>query len=174
MKIRTYTRGQVIFREGDAGDCMFDIQEGKVGIFSDYQGPQEKQIAVLFTDQIFGEMGLLDGAPRSATAVALETAVVDVVSEDEFYEYFEKKPVSPISFGYSSESTTSGLSPKWGPKLHLGSHFSACSPSPGRHFYYTPFHAANNLKKRESPSGPSRCSAVCLLPVTKTACCCET
>ena len=92
MKIRTYTRGQVIFREGDAGDCMFDIQEGKVGIFSDYQGPQEKQIAVLFTDQIFGEMGLLDGAPRSATAVALETAVVDVVSEDEFYEYFEKKP----------------------------------------------------------------------------------
>ena len=42
-------------------------------------------------------MGLLDHAPRSATAVALEKDTVDsVVSEEEFYEYFEKEPVKVL------------------------------------------------------------------------------
>ena len=94
MDIRTYKLGEVIFRQGDPGTCMYDIQFGKVGIFDDYGGPNERKIADLYTDQIFGEMGLLDHAPRSATAVALEgNTVVCVVTEDEFYSYFEEKPV---------------------------------------------------------------------------------
>ncbi|MCR5138306.1 MAG: cyclic nucleotide-binding domain-containing protein [Oscillospiraceae bacterium] len=93
MDIRTYRRGEVIFRQGDVGNCMYDIQEGKVGIFHDYKGPDEKQLAELFPNKIFGEMGLLDSAPRSATAVALEdSTVLHVIPEDDFYSYFEENP----------------------------------------------------------------------------------
>ena len=76
MNIKSYDKGAVIFRQGDPGDCMYDIQFGKVGIFDHYGEPDEKKIADLYIDQIFGEMGLLDHAPRSATAVALEKARV--------------------------------------------------------------------------------------------------
>ena len=97
MNIKSYNKGAVIFRQGDPGDCMYDIQFGKVGIFDHYGEPDEKKIADLYTDQLFGEMGLLDHAPRSATAVALEKdTVVSVVSEEEFYEYFEKEPVKVL------------------------------------------------------------------------------
>ena len=97
MNIKSYDKGAVIFRQGDPGDCMYDIQFGKVGIFDHYGEPDEKKIADLYIDQLFGEMGLLDHAPRSATAVALEKdTVVSVVSEEEFYEYFEKEPVKVL------------------------------------------------------------------------------
>lgn len=92
MNLKTFTRGTIIFRQGDEGDCMYDIQQGKVGIFADYGGPNEKKLADLMADQIFGEMGLLDGAPRSATAVALEDTVLYVIDEEEFYSYFEERP----------------------------------------------------------------------------------
>ena len=93
MDIRTYRLNEVIFRQGEPGDCMYDLQFGKVGIFIDYGGPNQKKIAELMTDQFFGEMGLLDHAPRSATAVSLAPdTVVDVITEDGFYDLFEKNP----------------------------------------------------------------------------------
>ena len=97
MNIKSLKRGAVIFRQGDPGDCMYDIQFGRVGIFDHYGEPDEKKIAELFADQIFGEMGLLDHAPRSATAVALENdTVLSVISEEEFYEYFKDRPVKVL------------------------------------------------------------------------------
>jgi len=93
MKIQTYKRGDVICRQGDPGDCMYDIQGGKVGIFFDYGGPREEKLAELYSDQVFGELGLLDHAARSATAVALtDDTYVDVITEDNFMEFFEKNP----------------------------------------------------------------------------------
>ena len=74
MNIKSFGKGAVIFRQGDAGDCMYDIQSGRVGIFDHYGEPDEKKIAELYVDQIFGEMGLLDQAPRSAAAVSLASA----------------------------------------------------------------------------------------------------
>jgi CRP-like cAMP-binding protein len=93
MNIKSFGKGAVIFRQGDAGDCMYDIQSGRVGIFDHYGEPDEKKIAELYADQIFGEMGLLDHAPRSATAVALEDETsISFVTEDSFGEFFEKNP----------------------------------------------------------------------------------
>ena len=93
MNIKSYNKGAVIFRQGDPGDCMYDIQFGKVGIFDHYGEPDEKKIADLYVDQLFGEMGLLDHAPRSATAVALEDETcVAFVTEESFGEFFEKNP----------------------------------------------------------------------------------
>ena len=92
-EIRTYRPGEVIFRQGDPGDCMYDIQFGKVGIYYNYGKPDEKLLSELFPDQLFGEMGLLEHAPRSATAVSLaDQTALAVVTEEGFYEFFEKNP----------------------------------------------------------------------------------
>ena len=93
MDIKKFPRGKVICREGDPGDCMYNVQYGSVGIFHDYGGPNEKLLATLMSDEFFGEMGLLDHAPRSATAVSLDNeTVIEFISESDFYEYFEKNP----------------------------------------------------------------------------------
>lgn len=84
---------EVIFRQGDAGNCMYNIQSGKVGIFLDYGGPNETRLAELAKDQFFGEMGLLEAAPRSATAVSLEDDTqLEIISEEDFHTYFDKNP----------------------------------------------------------------------------------
>ena len=93
MEIKTYRKGAVIFREGDAGDCMYDVYFGKVGVYAAYGKPEQKLLMEYYPDQSFGEMGLLEKAPRSATAVAMEEETsVAAVTEADFGAYFEKNP----------------------------------------------------------------------------------
>jgi len=67
---KSYKKGEIIFKQGDPADCMYDIRWGSVGIYLNYGTSDEKMLAQLRGDDIFGEMGLVDEAPRSATAVA--------------------------------------------------------------------------------------------------------
>ncbi len=66
-----FSKGAVILREGEpASDCYL-IKEGKVAIIVDHGKPTEKQVALVSDGNLLGEMGLMDGKPRSATAVAV-------------------------------------------------------------------------------------------------------
>ena len=84
MGKNTYGCGQVIFREGDPGDSMFEVYTGKVGVYANYGTADEKLLTDYFPGKYFGEMGLLDHAPRSATAVALEdnTCLGEITEEN--------------------------------------------------------------------------------------------
>ena len=94
---KLYTTGSIICREGEPGDCMYEVESGKVGVYHDYGGPDEKLIAELYSNNVFGEMGLLDHAPRSATVVALEdNTTVMTVTEEDFHAYFEENPVEVL------------------------------------------------------------------------------
>lgn len=89
----TYQKGDVIFRQGEYAATMYDICSGSVGIFADYQMPEEKQLAVLPAGEVFGEMGLIECYPRSATAVAMEDGTqVQEISSAEFSSYFNDSP----------------------------------------------------------------------------------
>ena len=90
--MKEFKKNDVIFRQGDAGDCMYDIFSGRVGIYNAYGTPNEKQITELKAGEFFGEMGLLDKAPRSATVVALEDTLVYVIGEADFNDFFLKQP----------------------------------------------------------------------------------
>ena len=90
--MKEFKNGDVIFRQGDPGDCMYDIFSGRVGIYTAYGTPDEKLIAELKAGEFFGEMGLLDKAPRSATVVALEDTLAYVISESDFNDFFMKQP----------------------------------------------------------------------------------
>jgi len=69
---RSYASGEVIFRQGDPGAGMFIIQRGSVRIVSRAPGGPERELAVLTRHQFFGEMALLEDAPRSASSLAIE------------------------------------------------------------------------------------------------------
>jgi CRP-like cAMP-binding protein len=69
-------RGAYVFREGDAGAAMFVVVEGKVRISRQVPGMGEEALAILSPGAAFGEMALVEEAPRSADAIAHETATL--------------------------------------------------------------------------------------------------
>ena len=83
-KVNTFPAGTVLFREGDQANCMFDIHWGKVGLYTGYGTDTQNLLAELLPNRFFGEMGMIDKEPRSATAVALEddTALETIYPED--------------------------------------------------------------------------------------------
>lgn len=88
-----FKKGQIIFRQDDAGDCMYYIGYGTVGIFTGYGTDNELLLTELHENDFFGEMGLIEKLPRSATAVVLENdTVVTRLSEENLDQMFEEKP----------------------------------------------------------------------------------
>lgn len=69
---REYQPGDVLFHEGEFGDVMFVIQSGAVRITKAIGG-DDKVLAVLGPGEFLGEMAILNGKPRTATATVVET-----------------------------------------------------------------------------------------------------
>ena len=86
-----FDAGDVIFRAGEQADCMYDIYDGSVGIYSGYQKENEKLLTKLNAGDVFGEMGLLDNMPRSASAVCLSNCIVLVIKRENFMRFFQNK-----------------------------------------------------------------------------------
>lgn len=80
---RDYAAGEVLFREGDRGDCMFVIQSGSVEIRRRV-GDAERVIAVLPPGEFFGEMAILNARPRSATAVVRDPGRILLIESRTF------------------------------------------------------------------------------------------
>ena len=93
MELKTLKKGEVLFRAGDPGDCMYEVYTGTVGVYSHYGTSEEKLLKKYYPDEYFGEMGLIDHAPRSAAAVALyNSTTVGLITEEGFGEFFEENP----------------------------------------------------------------------------------
>ncbi len=77
--VRDFKAGEVIFNQGDPASELFVIKSGKVEIRLG-----NRRLAALSDHDIFGEMALIDAAPRSATAVAVTDVKLVPVSEKQF------------------------------------------------------------------------------------------
>ncbi|MCA9603834.1 MAG: cyclic nucleotide-binding domain-containing protein, partial [Myxococcales bacterium] len=77
-----YRTGEFIFREGTTGGELYLILEGKVRISRTVPGMGEEALAVLGPGEAFGEMSLIDDAPRSADAIVHETCRLLVIGKD--------------------------------------------------------------------------------------------
>ena len=84
---RPVKAGTLIFSEGDKADGLFIIKSGQVGIRLG-----NRTLAELNANSIFGEMALIDDAPRSATAVAVTDVELVPVSEKQFLFLVSQTP----------------------------------------------------------------------------------
>lgn len=72
--------GEVIFRQGYPSDNAYIIESGVVEIYKENPGGSEEHIADLSAGQMFGEYGVLDDAPRSASARAKTKVQLQIMS----------------------------------------------------------------------------------------------
>jgi uncharacterized membrane protein len=88
--------GHTVFSQGDEGDAMYIIEDGAVDIVAG-AGKQKVILTSLFKQQYFGELSLLDGAPRSASAVASRATHLLALDRDDFVEFIKKRPDAALS-----------------------------------------------------------------------------
>ncbi len=89
---RTFGKGMIIFHKGGRGHSLYVIESGKVRIFIISESGQEISVNVYGPGEVFGELALLDGLPRSAGAVAMEKTVTLTLSRDDFLRHLESCP----------------------------------------------------------------------------------
>ncbi len=92
-KVASYPAGTIIFKEGETASCMYDIHFGRVGIYSNYGTPDQKEITVLYPNKFFGEMGMIDNETRSATAVTLDDdTTIETIDAEDLTELMKQNP----------------------------------------------------------------------------------
>ena len=79
-----YFRGEIVFHQGDTSDRLHIIAQGLIKISIISVEGREQSIAIIPPFQCFGEMGLLDGLPRSATATAMVETTTCTLSQEDF------------------------------------------------------------------------------------------
>lgn len=82
-----FAEREVVIREGEPGDALFVVGEGSLGIVRG-----EVKVRELGPGSAFGEMALLDGAPRAATVVATTGARLLRIPREEFEHLFDEYP----------------------------------------------------------------------------------
>ena len=92
MRSRRFRRGEVIFHVGDPGDALFIIVSGEVKISLPSEAGDEAILVRLQAGDVFGELALLDGAPRSATATALGAVETVVLPRERFRQLIAEEP----------------------------------------------------------------------------------
>jgi len=88
---RDFTPGTVLFEEGQPGDYMYVVQHGEIEIRRQV-GETERVLAVLPPGEFFGEMAILNGRPRSATAVVRTPARLLVIEGKTFEAMLRARP----------------------------------------------------------------------------------
>jgi diguanylate cyclase (GGDEF)-like protein len=95
-----FAAGEILFSEGDFGDCMYLVIEGKISIFTG-KPPAIKILAGFEKGNFFGEMGLYDDKPRAASAMADQNSKVLVLRKGEFCDLISEFPM--VALGIMKE-----------------------------------------------------------------------
>ena len=80
---KIFAPGAVVFREGEAGDCAFIVESGRIDIVKQ-DGKDQRRLGSVEPGGIFGEMALVDDQPRMATALAATKTSLVLVSAATF------------------------------------------------------------------------------------------
>ncbi len=89
---RTFALGVTLFHQDMPGTMMYMIETGSVRVISIGRTGQELTLNVLGPGEIFGELSILDGQQRSATAITLVPIVVWLLSQADLNEFMSKYP----------------------------------------------------------------------------------
>jgi signal transduction histidine kinase len=89
---RKFGAGQEVFREGDAGDCLYVVKEGMIEISGIVGTNVRQSFSQVGPGEFFGEMAVLEDKPRSASAVALKPTTVYAIGRDHMLKLIEGSP----------------------------------------------------------------------------------
>jgi CRP-like cAMP-binding protein len=89
---RSYPRGSVILFEDDPGDSLFVVREGRCKVVLIGDDGREVILAILVSGDHFGELSLIDGAPRSAHVIAMDDSRLIVLRREDFRRRVEESP----------------------------------------------------------------------------------
>ena len=84
--------GAVLFREGERGDFMCIVLEGKLEVHKENNQRIDKTVSTVFPGRSLGEMTIVDGEPRSATAIVIEPSTLAVLTQENFSLIMRDKP----------------------------------------------------------------------------------
>lgn len=99
LETRAYKSGEIIFRQGDTGDDAFIVENGQVEIARG-NGTAELVIATIEAGGLFGEMALIDDAPRMATARAMRATKCVIIPKRAFSKLMrDAHPVLRVVLG---------------------------------------------------------------------------
>jgi CRP/FNR family transcriptional regulator, cyclic AMP receptor protein len=95
---RSFKQGQILFHKGEIGSSMFVIEKGTIEISVPFkEGKDQIHVSQLREGDFFGELSLIDGLPRTATAKAEEDSVVLVMPRQEFITFLLERPAVAIA-----------------------------------------------------------------------------
>jgi len=92
VRVRRYGRGDVVFYAGDPGLSLCIIRAGHFKLTVSTAEGHEMGIDLLGPGEVFGELALFDGAPRSADAIATEPGELMLLDRDEFIHFLLERP----------------------------------------------------------------------------------
>ena len=91
-RLKGYRHGTYLFHQGDDSADVGFLVRGRIEISTISQGGQRQLHTILNEPTFFGELGVLGGVPRTATALALEDTTIWVIEADDFMEFLDREP----------------------------------------------------------------------------------
>ena len=91
-RVRQFRKGQVLCSEGDPGDSLIVLEGGQAKVCRFTIDGQEIVLKLVDAPSAFGELALIDGAPRSATIVATTPVTVRLIERTAFIDLVEREP----------------------------------------------------------------------------------
>jgi CRP-like cAMP-binding protein len=89
---RSFRRGESLFHQGDEGDALYIVVEGAVAVVVSSENGDRMVLTTVHPPDVFGEISLLDGGPRSASAEAVVDTTVLMLSRAAFLELLHDNP----------------------------------------------------------------------------------
>jgi len=98
--LKEYQPGEVIMREGEPGGTLYVIKNGDVRITRKVHGHGEEDmvLTILRQNDFFGELSLMDGRARSATATAMNTTELVILTKEAFDALAVRNPACGYKF----------------------------------------------------------------------------
>jgi len=92
LQRRRYPQGSLVFREGEKGDALFIVLSGRILATALQNDGSPRRVYEFVPGNFFGEMAIIEEAPRSATCVALEDSELLVLQGTDFYRLVTENP----------------------------------------------------------------------------------
>src|SRR5262245_40246234 len=89
---RHLDEGEVLFQKGDQGDALYGVRRGRVRIETGTAAGGRLTLNVLGPGDLFGEIAIFDGQPRTADAIAAEASELFMVRRSDFLAHLEREP----------------------------------------------------------------------------------